>query len=898
MTGNTVQVPQDRVEQDFAEVLADVVSAEQVPVDSHFFHDLGADSLVMARFCARIRKRAVLPPVSMKDVYRNPTVRSLATALTPALTSAAGPGPGPAADVSLSVSVPAVPGPAPAAASASAPVSPAGSVPAPASATDPVAETGRAGARQGAYVICGFLQLLLFLGYSCLAALAAVEGGAWVADASGAAGAYARSVAMAAVGLAGLCAFPVAAKWILIGRFTERQFPVWSLAYVRFWCVRTLIRTSPVRLFIGSPLYTLYLRALGARIGRNVAVFSTHAPVCADLLTIGDGTVIRRNVFLACYRAESGRIRTGRVTLGRDVHVGDQCVLETGTSMGDGARLGHASALFAGQSVPAGAYWHGSPAQPAPVPPPALPALAPAATAAATATGTSPGTDASPGTGTGAGPYSDPAAAAGDRRRWAYPLLQLLAQVGIVLPVAFFTAEIVLTRVPPLNVLTGHRPGAFTGVAFYAEALAGSFVLFFGAVLAGLAVTMIVPRLLNRLIEPDKVYPLYGVHYAVHRGVAALTNRMFLTTLFGDSSAIVHYLRRLGYDLCRIEQTGSNFGIEVKQDSPYLSRIGTGTMVADGLSLINAEYSGTSFRLSRVAVGAHSFLGNNIAYPSGGRTGDNCLLATKVQVPLDGPVREGVGLLGSPCFEIPRTVTRDNVLREPAGGLDPARLLAAKNRHNTLTAALYLLVRWLHFFLITLIAAGATALHAVVGAPVIAVAGALVLACTVVHYALFERAVTRFRSLAPLNCSIYEDAFWRHERFWKLASIGYEQIFDGTPYKNLVWRLLGVRLGKRVFDDGCSIVERTLTAIGDECTLNAGSVIQCHSQEDGAFKSDRSTLAARCTLGVGAFVHYGVSIGEGAQLACDSFLMKGEEIPEGARWGGNPARPVPLQAGQ
>ena len=25
----------------------------------------------------------------------------------------------------------------------------------------------------------------------------------------------------------------------------------------------------------------------------------------------------------------------------------------------------------------------------------------------------------------------------------------------------------------------------------------------------------------------------------------------------------------------------------------------------------------------------------------------------------------------------------------------------------------------------------------------------------------------------------------------------------GTPFKNLVWRLLGVRIGRRVFDDGC-----------------------------------------------------------------------------------------------
>ena len=62
-------------------------------------------------------------------------------------------------------------------------------------------------------------------------------------------------------------------------------------------------------------------------------------------------------------------------------------------------------------------------------------------------------------------------------------------------------------------------------------------------------------------------------------------------------------------------------------------------MVADGLSIMNADYSSTSFRVSRASIGAHNFLGNDIAYPAQGRTGENCLLATKVLVPdrRDGP---------------------------------------------------------------------------------------------------------------------------------------------------------------------------------------------------------------------------------------------------------------------
>ena len=77
--------PESTTESTFADVLAEVMSVERVSVDSNFFDDLGADSMVMARFCARVRKRPDLPSVSIKDIYQHPTIRSLATALTDAV---------------------------------------------------------------------------------------------------------------------------------------------------------------------------------------------------------------------------------------------------------------------------------------------------------------------------------------------------------------------------------------------------------------------------------------------------------------------------------------------------------------------------------------------------------------------------------------------------------------------------------------------------------------------------------------------------------------------------------------------------------------------------------------------------------------------------------------------
>nr|WP_307835176.1 Pls/PosA family non-ribosomal peptide synthetase [Streptomyces adelaidensis] len=794
-----------------AEVLADVAHLEHVPAESHFFDDLGANSLTMAHFCARVRKHPDLPSVSIRDVYGHPTVRRLAAALAEAPPSPAAP-------------------------------------PVPAEVTPP-GSTFR-------YVLCGALQLLLFAGYCLLAALGSVQGYEWVADGSGVVEVYLRSAGFGALALLALCTLPVAAKWLLIGRWKPTEFPVWGPAYLRFWIVKALLHTSPMLLFVGNPLYVLYLRALGARIGPGVTILSHTVPVCTDLLTIGADSVIRKNAYFLCYRARAGRIRTGPVTLGRDVFVGEHTVLDIGTVMGDGSQLGHSSALHAGQAVPAGQRRHGSPARRTEVD---HIRVAPAP--------------------------------CGTLRRAGYGLAALLQTLALYLPLTVGGAYLLLTTAPELETLLDPAAQHITSARFYIEALALSLALFAGSVVVAVVAVFAVPRLLRPLVRPDRTYPLYGFHYSVHRAITRLTNLKFFKWLCGDSSYIVPYLKALGYDLSLVEQTGSNFGTEVQHETPYLVRVGSGTMVADGLSVMNADYSATSFRVSRTEIGGHNFLGNAIAYPVGGRTGENCLLATKVLVPLDGEIREGVGLLGSPPFEIPRSVERDSRFDHLREGEELHRRLAAKNRFNLRSMGLFLFLRWLHTFALILLGFAAYDLYGQYGT-----AGLLALAATPIaalvlttgYYVLVERCLTRFRPLQPRLCSIYDPVFWRQERLWKLPDT-YLTVLNGTPYKNLVWRLMGVRIGRRVFDDGVYITERTLTEIGDDCTLAAGTKIQAHSQEDGTFKSDHVVIGANCTLEVQAFIHYGVTLGEGAVLAPDSFLMKGEEVPPHARWGGNPA---------
>src|SRR2546427_9847693 len=128
-------------ERALAELLAEVLRVDRLSVESHFFDELGADSLVMAKFCARVRKQGDLPSVSMKDIYGHPTIRSLAAAL---------------ADV--------VPRPV------QPPVSAAIEAATPTNTRE--------------YILCAALQALFFLAYSYAAVVAITEGYNWVSAGS------------------------------------------------------------------------------------------------------------------------------------------------------------------------------------------------------------------------------------------------------------------------------------------------------------------------------------------------------------------------------------------------------------------------------------------------------------------------------------------------------------------------------------------------------------------------------------------------------------------------------------------------------------------------------------------------------------------------------------------
>ena len=802
--------PRSTMEHDLSRTLAEILKLKQVSVDHDFFTELGANSLLMARFCAKVRKNAATAGISMQDIYLHPSVAKLAEHLH---------------------------------------------------------HLGMGGSRvlereaevfhrptTLAYWTCGAGQLAYFAAYILLVMWVFSAGVTWTnAVAGNLVEHYYRAAIFSVATFAGLSALPIVAKWLLIGRWQKGSFPIWGFAYYRFWVVKNLVRTAPAAMFSGRPLLNVYLRLLGAKIGKNVVLEAKSLPVTTDLFTIADNSIVRKDSVLLGYRAQSNYIYTGSVTIGNHAFVGEGGVLDINSAMGDHTQLGHASSLQSGQIVPHGKHYHGSPAVETtsnycPIEPRDCTMV----------------------------------------RRCLYTAFELAGLLLIVGPLSIIALEFFYN-----NSHLAHAAGASNAISM---SVVGSLLLntatyFFGGLLIGLPSVFIVPRLAQRFLEEGKTYPLFGFHYFMQRIVSTFSNAQIYNSIFGDSSFIIGYLRYVGWKLENVEQTGSNFGSNQKHDNPFMCEIGGGTMVSDGLSMINTHVSSTSFSLQKTRISESNYLGNGILYPPDGRTGPNCLLGTKVLVPIDGPVRENVGLLGSPSFEIPRIVDRDKILNASVSPTEQRRAIRAKNMHNLTTIGLFLASQWLYIFMsVLLFYIMISSYYASHGIFALLLTTAFQVLLSTAYIVFVVRASTGFKPLVPRIVTIYDGYFWRHERHWKLADSLVRNALGGTPFKNLILRLYGVKVGRMVYDGGSSMTEHSLTEIDDYACINEGCVLQAHSLEEGVFKSDFIKIGKGCSIGPSAFVHYGVSLGDYSILDADSFLMKGERLDPCTRWRGNPAK--------
>lgn len=145
----------------------------------------------------------------------------------------------------------------------------------------------------------------------------------------------------------------------------DAELAIVELGWPLLHWVRYAASIHVTRVFAGTflratPLWTLYLRLNGARMGRGVYVnsgtLSDH-----NLLDFGDGVVIGAGVHLAGHMVEGGVVKTGRVCLGRNVTIGVGAVVGIGVVVGDNTEVGALSMVPKHSVLAADAIYGGVP---------------------------------------------------------------------------------------------------------------------------------------------------------------------------------------------------------------------------------------------------------------------------------------------------------------------------------------------------------------------------------------------------------------------------------------------------------------------------------------------------------------------------------------------------------
>lgn len=116
--------------------------------------------------------------------------------------------------------------------------------------------------------------------------------------------------------------------------------PDWPLLNWGRYSISThLVRIFAGPLFRATPVWTMYMRLNGARLGHRVFVNSLGV-MDHNLLEFGNDVVIGSDVHLSGHTVERGIVKTAKVRLGDRVTVGASSIVEIGVEAGTGCQIG------------------------------------------------------------------------------------------------------------------------------------------------------------------------------------------------------------------------------------------------------------------------------------------------------------------------------------------------------------------------------------------------------------------------------------------------------------------------------------------------------------------------------------------------------------------------------
>ena len=156
----------------------------------------------------------------------------------------------------------------------------------------------------------------------------------------------------------------VAAKWALVGTFAVVDHPLWSSFVWRNELADAFVEMLAGPWFawpaIGSPALVLWLRAMGARIGKGVWCDTYWLPE-SDLVELGDGVSVNRGCVLQTHLFHDRIMSMDTVTLEAGSTMGPHGVILPAARLGEGSTVGPASLVLRGDVVPANTRWVGNP---------------------------------------------------------------------------------------------------------------------------------------------------------------------------------------------------------------------------------------------------------------------------------------------------------------------------------------------------------------------------------------------------------------------------------------------------------------------------------------------------------------------------------------------------------
>ncbi|MEH3034555.1 MAG: hypothetical protein PGN07_11125 [Aeromicrobium erythreum] len=157
------------------------------------------------------------------------------------------------------------------------------------------------------------------------------------------------------------------AKWLLVGRVRAGEHPLWSAFVWRSELADAFVEVLAARWFCGTvsgtAVLNLWLRSLGARVGRGVWSESYWLPE-PDLVRLEDGATVNRGCVVQTHLFHDRILSMDEVVLDAGATLGPHGVVLPAASVGRHATIGPGSLVMRGEAVPQRTRWIGNPIGP------------------------------------------------------------------------------------------------------------------------------------------------------------------------------------------------------------------------------------------------------------------------------------------------------------------------------------------------------------------------------------------------------------------------------------------------------------------------------------------------------------------------------------------------------